>query len=649
MKTTNITRRRLLQGVGALGTLAAMDLLLPSYARGAMKPQLDQSLQNNVIDLTISETPFKVDGKLTTAITVNGTVPGPILRLREGQETTIRVTNGLKETSSLNWHGMLVPPDMDGTPGVSYPGIYAGKTFEYRFTPKQHGTYLYHAVGYHDQQGVYGPIIIDPAEPNPYSYDREYIVLLSDWSFKSPEWIMRKLKTHDGYFNFQQRTFRSFLKESRENGFSQTWDDYKRWSKMRMSPTDLSDVSGYVYTYLMNGMAAESNWTGTFRRDEKVLLRIINAASMTAFDVRIPDLTMMVVAADGDNIQPVQTDEFRMGVGEIYDVIVEPGNDRAYTIFAESADRSGFVRGTLAPRPGMNATIPKRRPRPLLTMADMGMSMQDMDMNGIQTDHNKMNHDKMQGMDMSGGKMDHGNTPKAPLSDRDGMAPMTHGKDISPIPGVTPVPSPPVDFGPGNAMVPMTTSCRIDQPGTGLGHDGWKVLVYTDLKALEPFYDQRPPSREIIFYLTGSMEPYVWSFNGKKFSEQPDISFHYGERLRLTLVNYTMMEHPIHIHGMLFNMENGRGQYLPSKHTIQVKPAERVSALVTANARGHWAFHCHLLYHMMSGMLRVIDVSDVLASSPAESHEVMSSDLHAMPSASAQHTMQMKEGTDEKH
>jgi len=644
MNNINITRRRLLQGAGALGALAAMEGLLPSYARVALALP-STSTKPDVIELVISENPFKVNGRVTKAITINGTVPGPLVRLREGHDTILRVTNHLKTSTSIHWHGVLVPTEMDGVPGVSFPGIDAGKTFEYRYTPKQNGTYWYHShTGTQEQVGVYGPMIIDPAKPDPVQYDREYIVMFSDWTFESPQSIMRKLKAQSDYFNYQQQTLGTFIKDAKEKGLSNAWDEYKMWSQMRMSPTDLSDVTGSVYTYLLNGMTSDANWTGIFKPGEKVRLRFINAGVMTIHDVRIPGLKLTVVAADGQNVQPFEIDEFRIGVAETYDVIVEPKEDRAYTIFAETSDRSGFVRGTLAPRHGMSAPIPGRRPRPLLTMADMGMSMSgmsDMDMPGMDMGNMKVDSGNMKGMDMGGMKMDHSKMDHSKMNHDTmkgmdmagmaGMAAMNSGKDTSPIPGMTPVPSPDENFGPGNAMVPMETVSRLNEPGTGLGQDGRKVLLYTDLKTIEPFYDQRPPSREIIVYLTGNMERYIWGFDGKKYLEGSDIRFHHGERLRLTLVNYTMMEHPIHMHGMWFNLENGHGQYIPRKHTILVKPAERVSALVTADAPGHWAFHCHLLYHMLMGMMRVIHVADSSEKMPEESYEIMSGDMSHMP------------------
>lgn len=487
------------------------------------------------------------------------------------------------------WHGVLVPFEMDGVPGVSYPGILPGKTFEYRFPVKQYGTYWYHShTRTQEQIGVYGPIIIDPIKPEPFAYDRDYVVMLTDWTFENPETVMQRLKKHSDYYNFQKRTVGTFLDNAKDNGLSKTIKNYAAWSHMRMSPTDFLDVTGATYTYLMNGLAPESNWTGLFRRGEKIRLRVINGSSMTVMDVRIPGLKMTVVAADGQYMQPVEVDEFRIGVAEVYDVIVQPQDERAYTVFAETLDRSGYARGTLAPRAGLSAPIPQHRKRPLRTMADMGMPM----MPGM------MLHEEgeMSGMKMGGDK------PMSGMNMKGGTA--------SPIPGAEPVMSSKNGYGPGNSVVPMMTRSRLSEPGDGLGKDGRRVLVYTDLKAIEPFYDQRPPERELELHLTGHMERYIWSFDGKKFSEVPHIEFKHGERLRLTLVNDTMMEHPIHLHGMWMNIENGHGAHIPRKHTILVKPSERVSALITADAPGQWAFHCHYLYHMEMGMFRVVRVAD---------------------------------------
>ncbi|MCG3117852.1 MAG: copper resistance system multicopper oxidase [Candidatus Manganitrophus sp. SA1] len=602
-----------------------LERLAPAYAwASATEATQPTQLSGKAIDLTIAETPFRIDDRTATAHTINGMVPGPLVRLREGQEVTLRVTNRLKEIASIHWHGILLPPEMDGVPGVSFGGIRPGTTFTYRFPLKQSGTYWYHShSGFQEQLGVYAPMIVDPIEPDPVKYDRDYVVMLSDWTFEDPMKLMGKLKKQAGYTNFQKRTMREFLSEAKKNGWRATFDDYRMWARMRMDPTDFADVTGHIYTYLMNGLPSAANWTGLFRRGERVRLRFINAAAMSIFDVRIPGLKMTVVQADGQNVQPVEVDEFRIAVAETYDVIVEPKEDRAYTIFAESIDRSGYARGTLAPRTGMSAEIPPRRPRPLRTMEEMGMSMEGMDHGKMRMpgmDHGNM---EMPGMkpsdDEEMGKMQHGAADMQGMEhgehDMQGMQKMPglSGSDQSrsEIPGSTPVKHGPDTHGAGNQAVPEVTRSHLDEPGTGLGNDGRRVLVYTDLKSLHPNLDRRKPEREIELHLTGHMERFIWSFDGKKFSEAKDpIHFRYGERLRWTFVNDTMMEHPLHLHGMFMELENGAGEYLPRKHTVNVKPAERLSVAITADAPGRWAFHCHLLFHMEAGMFRVVEVSD---------------------------------------
>jgi CopA family copper-resistance protein len=445
------------------------------------------------------------------------------------------------------------------------------------------------------------------------------VVMLSDWTFESPEALLSNLKKQGGYYNFQKRTAGEFLTDVERMGFWPALQNYLSWDRMRMDPTDFADITGYTYTYLMNGLSPAGNWSGLFRPDERVRLRFINAASMTFYDVRIPGLTMTVVQVDGQNIQPVVVDELRMGPAETYDVIVEPVEDRAYTIFAETMDRSGYARGTLAPRPGMSAEIPERRPRPLRTMADMGMSMEGMDMGGRKDPHSGMT---MPGMEPSGDtqKMklsddnphrEHGSAAQ-PIQDLHTMPALDAGNQgRSKIPGAEPVKHSPDDHGPGNQMVAEYSQNRMGEPGRGLEGSERRVLLYTDLKSLVPYPDQREPEREIELHLTGHMNRYMWSFDGKKYSEAKDpIRFRYGERVRLTFVNDTMMEHPLHLHGMWMHLENGAGAYLPRKHTVVVKPAERLSVSVTADAPGRWAFHCHLLLHMEAGMFRVVEVSD---------------------------------------
>jgi CopA family copper-resistance protein len=493
---------------------------------------------------------------------------------------------------------------MDGVPGVSFPGIEPGTTFRYRFTVKQYGTYWFHShSGGQEQAGAYGSIIIDPAEPDPVRYDREYVIMLSDWSFSSVGSMIGKLKKQPGYFNFQKRTLGDFIRDGMQKGWLTTRDNYLMWAQMRMDPTDLADVTSYAYTYLMNGLAPAENWTGLFRPGERIRLRFIQVGVMTFQDVRIPGLKMTVVQADGQNVQPVEMDEFRMGPAETYDVIVEPKEDRAYTIFAETLDRSGFARGTLAPRPGMSAEIPPQRQRPVRSMADMGMQhMNGMDPGG----HNPGNATTAEpetGM-QHGMHEDHAGEG---IQDKREM----HGRPE--IPGSKPVKHGPDDHGTGNQSVPDFTQSRLDDPGIGLGSDGRRVLVYTDLKSLRPYPDQREPEREFEIHLTGHMERFMWSFDGKKYSDAKEpIPFRYGERLRWTFVNDTMMEHTMHLHGMWMHLENGAGEHLPRKHTVIVKPAERVSVAITADTLGPWAFHCHLLLHMETGMFRVIEVSNAI-------------------------------------
>jgi len=542
-----------------------------------------------VYDLVIEEKTVNITGRDRKAVTINGSVPGPLLRWREGEDVTINVTNRLDEVSSIHWHGVLVPAAMDGVPGISFKGIKPGETFTYRFTVKQSGTYWYHShSGTQEQSGHYAPLVIDPAGPEAFQYDREYVVFLSDWTDEDPDRVFARLKKQSGYYNFNKRTVFDFFRDVARKGWGPTIADRLAWGRMRMDPTDIADVTGSTYTFLINGQPPEANWTALFTPGERVRLRFINGAAMTYFDVRIPGLEMEVVQADGQAVEPVVVDEFRIAVSETYDVIVEPLEARAYTIFAEAMDRSGYARGTLAPRPGMSAPLPERRPRPIRTMADMGMV------------HGTMapgQAGQQPGMDH--GAMGHGQADTMPGMAHGAMAPggegmVAHGPDT---------------HGRGNSMVPMMTRSRLHEPGAGLENTGTRVLLYTDLRSREPGYDLRQPEREIELHLTGNMERYIWGFDGRKYSESEPIRFRYGERLRVTLVNDTMMEHPIHLHGMWMELDNGNGEHNPRKFTINVKPGERLSFLVTADALGSWAFHCHLLYHMDAGMFLKVVVS----------------------------------------
>ena len=605
-----ISRRLLLKRAAALGLLAAVERIIPACAatNTIVNPGSQTPLSGNVIDLTISEQSFRLDDRTGAAITINGTIPGPLIRLKEGQEVTLRVANHLAEMTSIHWHGILLPPHMDGVPGVSFAGIKPGATFTYRFPVKQSGTYWFHShSGGQELLGMYAPMIIDPVEPEPFRYDRDYVVMLSDWSFESPEGLFDNLKKQNGYYNYQKRDAHEFFSDIRRMGFWPALQNYLMWDLMRMDPTDFADVTGYTYTYLMNGLSPAGNWTGLFRPGDRVRLRFIVAAAMTFFDVRIPGLKMTVVQADGQNVQPIVVNEFRMGPAETYDVIVEPVEDGAYTIFAETMDRSGYARGTIATRPGMEGKIPERRPRPLRTMEDMGMSMEGTDMEGMDMSH--MKHSDGSGMAMPD-KNSSSDIPSMEHGQHDMPSKSPGDQTASTIPGSQSVKHGPDDHGTGNQMVAEYSRNRFEEPGRGLENSPRKVLRYTDLKSLAPYPDQREPEREIELHLTGHMERFMWSFDGKKYSDAKEpIHFRHGERVRFTFVNDTMMEHPLHLHGMWMHLENGAGKYLPRKHTVIVKPAERVSVAITADAPGRWAFHCHLLLHMEAGMFQVVEVS----------------------------------------
>ncbi len=517
-------------------------------------------------------------GRMGKAVTINGTVPGPLLRFTEGDEAVLRVHNRLDEDTSIHWHGILLPNGMDGVPGVNFPGIKARSTFEYHYPIKQYGTYWYHShSAFQEQLGHYGPLVIDPAGGDPYAFDREYVVVLSDWTFENPSDVLDNLKNRPNYYNFQRQTLTGLLK-----GEDMNLRDRLSWDRMRMDATDISDVTGATYTYLMNGQAPDPGWFGQFQPGERILVRFINASAGTFYDVRIPGLPLTIVQASGQHVEPVTVDEFRIGIAETFDVIVEP-KDKAYTVFAESMDRSGYARGTLAPRESMTAPVPGLRERPLLSMMDMGMQM-----TGATA--------AMQGHDMAGHNMD----------------------DQEAMPGTPePIPHGANNHGPANAMAPDVTRSRLHEPGIGLGNDGRRVLVYTDLRALRA-ETIRAPDREIELHLTGNMERYMWSIDGKTYAEEPLIPMTLGEQLRLTMVNDTMMSHPMHLHGMWMKLENGQGERIPRVHTVVVKPAERVSLLIDVDALGPWAFHCHVLYHMELGMFRVALVQPAGATIPAE-------------------------------
>ncbi|MBK7997434.1 MAG: copper resistance system multicopper oxidase [Verrucomicrobia bacterium] len=634
--TRNTTRRRFLRSTVAIGLLTGLDRLLPAYAlqpAGQHPVHIDHST-TKAIDLTVRESSLVVGDRQTSAVTVNGSVPGPLLRFREGQDVILRVNNALREDTSIHWHGLVLPADMDGVPGVSFAGIKPGETFTYRFAVKQNGTYWYHShSGFQEQLGLFGPLIIDPAEPEPFSFDREHVVMLSDWTFENPHRILARLKKQSNFYNYQQRTVPGFFQDASKQGFRTALADRLQWGRMRMDPTDISDITGQTYTYLFNGRAPASNWTGLFMPGERVRLRFINAGAATYFDVRIPGLKMTVVQADGQYVQPVTVEEFRIANAETFDVIVEPKEDRAYTIFAEAMDRSGYARGTLATRQGMEAPIPPRRPRPLRTMADMGMEnmegMTGMDSasgTGGHSSHTPAKSDGMAGMkgmesnaSQPAAHTGHGKTATAesstamPEMSMPAEAPHSQqgqAKATGEMAGMEMSGKPVKNFGPANSMSAMSPRSRVHEPGTGLEDAGHRVLVYADLRSLKPGPDQRPSEREIEMHLTGNMERYMWSFDGKKFSEaSTPIPFKLGERVRLTFINDTMMSHPLHLHGMWMDLDTGAAPHNPRKHTISVQPGEKLSVDITADAPGMWAFHCHILYHMEVGMFRVVSVT----------------------------------------
>ena len=578
------SRRRFVQGLAG-GALAVANARHFSWAAGGPATAGDAGavLSGTEFNLEIGALAVNFTGQPGIATVVNGRLPAPLLRWREGDSITLRVSNRLSAPTSIHWHGMIVPADMDGVPGLSFDGIGPGETYVYRFKVNQSGTYWYHSHSrFQEQIGLYGPIVIDSRRGERHRADREHVVLLSEWTDLDPEHIYRTLKRQSNYFNFHQRTAGDFINDARKQGWKPTMADRRMWGQMRMNPTDLADVSGYAYTYLINGSTPAGNWTGLFRRGEKVRLRIINGSSMSFFDVRIPGLKLTVVAADGQDVEPVTVDEFRIGTAEVYDVIVEPKDDRAYTIFAQSLDRSGYARGTLTPQLGMQAEVPALDPRPLLTMVDMGMghNMAGMDMSGM---------DMSSVPDMDHGAMDHG----AMTMEHDMGAPPHHA---------------PAEYGPNVDSLAVQPQSRLDDPGVGLRDNGRRVLTYADLHTLGGPIDHRKAGRDVELHLTGHMERFVWSFSGQKFSESEPLRFNYGERLRLVLVNDSMMHHPIHLHGMWGEVESEQGEFLVRKHTITVQPGQRLAYWVTADALGRWAYHCHLLYHMEAGMFREVHV-----------------------------------------
>jgi CopA family copper-resistance protein len=565
-----LPRRRFVQGLALGGVAAGLGLWRGNAMAQVNAPRAE--LRGNHFELEIGELPVDFTGRKRIATVVNGQLPAPLLRWRQGDTVSLRVRNRLKVTSSIHWHGIVLPADMDGVPGLSFEGIPAGGEYTYRFTVNQSGTYWYHSHSrFQEQTGLLGPIVVEPRDGERYPADRDYVVMLNDWTDLDPETIYANLKKQSDYYNVGKRTVGDFVHDAHNAGIAKALDDRRMWNQMRMDPTDLADVSSVAYTYLTNGCTPAGNWTGLFHAGEKVRLRFINGSSMTFFDVRIPGLKMTVVAADGQAIEPVSVDEFRIGTAETYDVIVQPSADRAWTIFAQSMDRTGYARATLAPRAGMTADVPPLDPRPLLSMGDMMGAM----------DHGSMDHD-MSGMDMMA---------------MPGMA-MSHAH----------APAEPLKTGPEVDMRVATPRSNLDDPGVGLRDNGRRVLTYADLHAVDaPISPQ--VDREMTLRLTGNMERYLWSFDGKRYSGAEPLRLRYGEHVRIVLVNDTMMTHPIHLHGMWSELESPDGAFQVRKHTVMVQPAQRVAYRVSADAMGRWAYHCHLLYHMEAGMFREVVVA----------------------------------------
>ena len=584
---TSLTRRDILAGLGAGATLAAV----PAWAQGhsmrrhngpPIRVGFDE-VSGEIIDLAVASGRRTVQGRSGHGIAVNGSVPGPLIRLREGQNVRLNVTNHLNEDTSIHWHGLLVPFQYDGVPGISFPGIKPHETFTYDFPIRQSGTYWYHSHSHlQEQSGHYGPLIIEPAGAEPVSYDRDYILLLSEFTPLHPHFIMSRLRTGEGYFNDKLSSW--------TDKYPMSGAERRMWAEMRMLPTDIADVSAPTYTYLANGRGAEEGLEYLFRRGERIRLRVINGSAMTFFNLRIPGLPMTVIAADGQNVKPVEVDELQIATAETYDIIIEPGKADAYAIVAESMDRSGMALAMLANVPGAKASVPPLRDAPLLTMGDMGMN------------HGPATSDMAAGHSGHAG-MDHG-------SGADANAPKSHSMDGMSMRDKSLLP-PDVEIGPGLDMVSMAPVDKMGEPGIGLGDVKHRVLNYRMLSALEPNQDTREASRLLEIHLTGNMERYMWSFDGRMFSSVDDIPirFAWNERVRVKLVNNTMMAHPIHLHGMFFELVNGESvMHQPRKNVVVVQPGASAQFDLTANEPGDWAFHCHLLYHMHGGMMQTVTV-----------------------------------------
>ena len=610
-----LSRRQFVQGLAAGGAVLGLGLW-PKQSWALRSPGQLEVLAGTQFDLSVGETAVNYTGKTRPAITVNGSVPAPILRWREGTRVQLRVRNDLPpgsihgDSTSIHWHGILLPANMDGVPGLSFDGIGRGESYLYEFDVRQGGTYWYHShSGFQEQGGMYGPLIIDPIAPEPFSYDRDYVVFLSDWTDMDPARLFARLKKLSEYDNYYQRTVGDFFRDVSNDGLRATLSDRAAWGRMRMTPTDLSDVNAHTYTYLMNGTTSLGNWTGLFRSGEKIRLRFINGSAMSYFDVRIPGLKMTVVEVDGQYVHPLTVDEIRIATAETFDVIVEPTGQDAFTLFAQDSARTGYVSGTLAVREGLRAPVPSVDPRPLLTMADMG--------HGDHAAHSGHGATPAAADPHAG----HGATPASDPHAGHGAAASVdphagHGASATAMQGA-PAGGMQMQAHPasetGNPLVDMQTMTpapRLSDPGIGLRGNGRKVATYADLKSLFPDPDGREPGRTVELHLTGHMERFAWSFDGIKFADAEPLRLNYGERMRIVLVNDTMMAHPIHLHGLWSDLEDEQGNFHLRKHTVDMPPGTKRSYRVRADALGRWAYHCHLFFHMESGMFREVRVEE---------------------------------------
>lgn len=610
-----LSRRQFVQGLAAGGAVLGLGLW-PKQSWALRSPGQLEVLAGTQFDLSVGETAVNYTGKTRPAITVNGSVPAPILRWREGTRVQLRVRNDLPpgsihgDSTSIHWHGILLPANMDGVPGLNFDGIGRGESYLYEFDVRQGGTYWYHShSGFQEQGGMYGPLIIDPIAPEPFSYDRDYVVFLSDWTDMDPARLFARLKKLSEYDNYYQRTVGDFFRDVSNDGLRATLSDRAAWGRMRMTPTDLSDVNAHTYTYLMNGTTSLGNWTGLFRSGEKIRLRFINGSAMSYFDVRIPGLKMTVVEVDGQYVHPLTVDEIRIATAETFDVIVEPTGQDAFTLFAQDSARTGYVSGTLAVREGLRAPVPAVDPRPLLTMADMG--------HGDHAAHSGHGATPAAADPHAG----HGATPASDPHAGHGAAASVdphagHGASATAMQGA-PAGGMQMQAHPasetGNPLVDMQTMTpapRLSDPGIGLRGNGRKVATYADLKSLFPDPDGREPGRTVELHLTGHMERFAWSFDGIKFADAEPLRLNYGERMRIVLVNDTMMAHPIHLHGLWSDLEDEQGNFHLRKHTVDMPPGTKRSYRVRADALGRWAYHCHLFFHMESGMFREVRVEE---------------------------------------